>query len=124
MYPSNHSWSPIRNNALILRRELGDRHGITLALCMTSALENLRYIALGASDALTATRLFGGVHSLQESIDLPWPPSGRADWDVALAKTRSTLGDAPFALAWEEGKRMTTEEVVALAWEAGLGCRS
>jgi len=37
------------------------------------------------------------------------PPYDRGDYDAALASARATLGEKAFAMAWEEGRAMTTE---------------
>jgi DNA-binding CsgD family transcriptional regulator len=51
--------------------------------------------------------------AFREAIGVPMPPIERPDYERAVAAARSHLGQRAFAAAWEEGRSMTLEQVLA-----------
>ena len=62
-----------------------------------------------------AARLFGAAESLYIPLRFEMSAKERAEHDQAVAAARAALGEEAFAAAWEEGKRMTLEQVVNYA---------
>ena len=65
-------------------------------------------------DAETAARLLASSEPLYEDVggSMPWIAKMT---DEALARIRSELDESVFAEAWEEGRRLSADEAVALA---------
>jgi tetratricopeptide (TPR) repeat protein len=78
-----------------------------------AGLETLATVASSLGRHLEATRLAGAVDALEEETGnkSPLPDFARADLDGA----RATLGPESFTIAFEDGRRMTTEEAVDYA---------
>ncbi|MCW3100988.1 MAG: tetratricopeptide repeat protein, partial [Chthonomonadaceae bacterium] len=66
-----------------------------------------------------AARLWGAAETLREEIGSPLSPKERDQCDSRAAAAREALGDSAFAAAWEEGRAMTLDEVVAYALAKG-----
>jgi non-specific serine/threonine protein kinase len=94
--------------SLFLYQELG--HKSDVAGC----LEGLGGVAASTGQPERGARLLGAAQALRKAIGVPLAPSDRADYDRNIASLRAVLGGEAFAVAWEEGQRMTPEE--ALAW--------
>jgi hypothetical protein len=60
-----------------------------------------------------AARLWGAAETLRDGMGTPIPPAYRADYERSVASARSQLGEQAFAAAWEEGRAMTLEQVLA-----------
>jgi predicted ATPase len=95
--------------SLALGWELGDKWDIA------GSLEELAIVAGKLDQAERAVRLFGAVEAVREALGTPLPPGERARLEQGLAAARAQLGEAAFAAALEEGRRMTLEEAVAYA---------
>jgi hypothetical protein len=65
-----------------------------------------------------AARLFGAAEALRAAIGSPIPPIERAEYERAVAASRTALGEAAFAAAWAEGRAMTLERAVEFALAA------
>jgi non-specific serine/threonine protein kinase len=92
-----------------------------LALC----LEGLAGLLAAGGDAARAVRALGAATVMREVLDLPLPPVYGARRDRLLAATRAQLGSATFEAAWEIGRAMPLDEVLAGALseqlESGAG---
>jgi len=95
---------------LVIRRELGDRAGIAYSLEALAAV----VAALGGS--LRAARIWGAAERLREEIGSPLLERPRYDRRVAAA--RAAWGDdAAVERAWKEGRALTLEQAIELAFE-------
>jgi predicted ATPase/DNA-binding XRE family transcriptional regulator len=77
----------------------------------------LAQIAAGTGQEQRAARLAGATEALFTHHGILLPRRLRATHDRTIAAIRPALGDAAFTLAWEEGKALPLEAVVALALE-------
>jgi hypothetical protein len=72
--------------------------------------------AEGAED--TATRILGAAETSREEIGIRWP-YGVVDLNtVTLRDIRAGLGEASFAKAWDEGRNLSVDDVVVLAFRS------
>jgi predicted ATPase/DNA-binding CsgD family transcriptional regulator len=60
-----------------------------------------------------AAQLWGAAEALRQHIGAPMPPVLRADYEQAVAATRSALGEKSFAAAWAQGRTMAPEQALA-----------
>jgi non-specific serine/threonine protein kinase len=73
---------------------------------------------LGGADPAAperAVRLFAAADTLRASIGAVMPPYDRSDYDAALTSARAALAEKAFAIAWADGRAMTTERAVDYA---------
>jgi predicted ATPase/DNA-binding XRE family transcriptional regulator len=97
--------------SLALCQGLGDKMG--LALC----LERLAGVATAQGQAKRAAVLFGGAQALRELMGSYMEPSYREAHEHTVAKAREQLDIPSWNTAWEEGKNMPLEQVLAYATE-------
>jgi non-specific serine/threonine protein kinase len=95
--------------ALLIRRETGNRRTIAYSLNALAAL------AVTQDKATLAARLFGAGEDLQKLIQFTTSPRERAEHDQAIAGARATLGEETFVAAYDEGQKMSLDEAVAYA---------
>ncbi len=76
-----------------MRRELGDRRGIT------DCLEGLAAVAAALGRPREAVRLYGTAAVLRETIGAPVLPFDQAEYDQHLAAAQSQLDGPAFAAA-------------------------
>jgi hypothetical protein len=67
--------------------------------------------------ARRAARLWGAAEALRSASGFRQPPADRVHDEPYLAAARTQLDDATWAVAWAEGRAMTTEQAVAYALE-------
>jgi predicted ATPase/class 3 adenylate cyclase len=77
------------------------------------ALESLAAVVAAQGEPTWAARLWGRAEAQRETISWPLPPLYRADYEHAVALTRTQLDEPSFAAAWAEGRAMTLEQVFA-----------
>jgi DNA-binding CsgD family transcriptional regulator len=65
------------------------------------------------SDSCWAAQLWGAAERLREAIGAPVPPAQRAVYQQALALAHLKLSEQAFRKAWEEGRSMAPEQVLA-----------
>ena len=99
----------LQEEGLAIRWELGDKWGIA------ESLEALATLAVAEGRPERAARLRGTAEALREAIHTPLPPNEREQYDRDLAAVREALGEAAFAAAWAEGRRMSMEQVIEYA---------
>jgi predicted ATPase/class 3 adenylate cyclase len=85
---------------------------------LAEAFESAAVLASVKGDLLRAAKLFGTAADIREKIGVPPLPSERAHYDEHIAELRTQLGEPSFVAAWEQGRTMTTEQAVALAFGA------
>ncbi len=86
---------------------------------LAASLDLLGGIACDKSQPERAARLLGAADGLREAIGTHVPPSRRGERERDLARTRAALGSARFATAWEAGRTMHPDKLVAYAGQAG-----
>ena len=93
----------------------------SLALCRKQGeqfiipfdMEGLAGIVSTQGECRWAAQLWGAAEALREIIAAPLPPFDHADYTQAVAAARAQLGEQAFAAAWQEGRAMTLEQVLA-----------
>jgi hypothetical protein len=94
----------LHGQSLAIRRELGERNGISYSL------EALARLSWAAGSSARAARLWGASESLREAVGAPRSPSERAAYDRDRAAAREALGETAFDFAFSEGRAMTWEQ--------------
>jgi len=106
------------------RGELTEAHSAyqeSLVLCQGQGeqfivpfnLEGLAELVATQGEPGWAANLWGAAEALREAIASPLPPLFRAGYAQAVASVRAQLGESAFAAAWQTGRAMTLEQVVA-----------
>jgi predicted ATPase/DNA-binding CsgD family transcriptional regulator len=91
---------------------LGDKWIVTLCL------DGLGKVLVVQKQMVWAARLWGGSEALRETITAHGRPIERIDYEASLATVRAALGEKAFVRAWDEGRRMSLDEI----WTALLSC--
>ena len=78
-------------------------------------LSTLAVLAAAQNQMKRAASLFGASETLYPPLRFEMSARERAEHHEAIAAARAALGEEAFAAAWEEGKKMTLDEAVALA---------
>jgi predicted ATPase/class 3 adenylate cyclase len=116
----------LNQNLAHLRLHEGDWKGAAELLAPTAELGqefnyvlvvNLYLVAMGGvavvrGRAEEGVRLFGAVDALLRSLGATLEPPDQAEFDLHVAAAKSTLGEARFQAAWQEGARWTREEAI------------
>jgi tetratricopeptide (TPR) repeat protein len=84
---------------------------------VAESLNLLAAVMLAQSEPRRATCLWSAAQRLRESIDVPLCPADQQKYDRRVAQARSTLGEAAFTAAWEEGRALTWEQATQYALE-------
>jgi predicted ATPase/class 3 adenylate cyclase/Tfp pilus assembly protein PilF len=95
---------------LAIRIELGDKKGIA-SECMV----NLGVVLANQGDSKLAVKLLSACEKIQESIGSVFEKNYLKMKDETKAKLRGQLSEEEFNKYWEEGKKLTLDEAVALA---------
>ncbi|HSL31759.1 MAG TPA: tetratricopeptide repeat protein [Anaerolineales bacterium] len=82
------------------------------------SMEALALVAEALGDAGRAARLWGAAASWREAINESLPPSYQRDYAASVTRARTQLGEEVYTSAWSEGHAMSTEQAIALAFEA------
>jgi non-specific serine/threonine protein kinase len=101
-------------DGMSIYRKLHDRSGLFVTLEGLAEVADIRH-----HDALAAM-LFAAAKVIRDEMGAPVPASDRERYDSVLAGLRNRLGDA-FDAAWTEGELMPLDELVAQAFDAGMG---
>ena len=102
----------LHEESLAIDRELGDRRGIAFSL------EGLAAVVAALGSSLRAARIWGAAERLREEIRSPLTPDDRPRYVGGVAAARAALeDDAAFECAWHEGRALTLEEAIELAFE-------
>jgi predicted ATPase/DNA-binding CsgD family transcriptional regulator/Tfp pilus assembly protein PilF len=97
--------------SLTLQRDFGDRAG------MAFSLERLAMAAAVRGQPRQALRIAAAAEGLREAIGTPLGPGARAILDRWLAAARAELRPDDAAAAWETGKALKLDQVVAEAMQ-------
>jgi non-specific serine/threonine protein kinase len=97
---------------LTILRDAGDLGAIA------DSLEGLACVGIPLRGSRDSARAWGGAERLRERIGAPLAPSERPRHEGQVAAARAALGDdAAFDRAWQEGRAMTLEQVIACVRE-------
>lgn len=81
-------------------------------------LECLGFLATAREDFLRAARLLAAAEAIREVAEAVMVGTERAEYDAAIGQLRGALDATALDSAWAEGRRLTTDEAVALALSA------
>jgi predicted ATPase/DNA-binding CsgD family transcriptional regulator len=76
-------------------------------------LERLAVVVVAQGEYAWAACLLSVAASLRENCATPAHPAERADYEPAMTAARTSLGEQAFASAWDEGRSMSFEQVMA-----------
>ena len=98
----------LHEEALLIRRELGDVEGTA------RSLEGLAAVVAALGSPLRAARIWGAAERIRAEVGLPLSPS-RPDYHRRVAAARTALGDdTSFERGWQEGRALTMEQAIEL----------
>ncbi len=87
---------------------------------IAGGLEGLAALEAEQGSPQQAARLWGAAEALREAIDAPMHPVYHASHEQAIAQARAKLSLQAFVAAWAEGRKMTTEQALALATQLSV----
>jgi predicted ATPase/two-component SAPR family response regulator len=104
---------PLLLDGARITRELGDQLGTAYYVW------GLGRVAVLRKNPARAARLWGAAESLRERMGMTLSPFDvtQSGYERDLASVRSSLGAAPFAAAWAEGRAMSPEQATEYALE-------
>ena len=82
---------------------------------VANQLESFGFLAVAREHGVRAARLLGAAEALREVAEAPMTTLERDQYDAEVQQVRDLLEAGAFSDAWAEGRRMTTDEAVALA---------
>jgi predicted ATPase/class 3 adenylate cyclase len=82
---------------------------------IANQLECFAFLSIVKGDPVRAARLFGAAEAIREVAGSAMVPAEQAEYDAAVGQLRASLDPALLDPAWAEGRRLTTDEAVALA---------
>ncbi|MFN8474992.1 MAG: helix-turn-helix domain-containing protein [Anaerolineae bacterium] len=97
----------------LLSQSLPLIHHASYPGCITHSLEAFALLALAEDRRDRASRLYGAVEALIETVDIALPVFEYAEHPRVMAAARADL----YGTAWDEGRAMTMDEAVAYALE-------
>jgi predicted ATPase/DNA-binding CsgD family transcriptional regulator len=104
------------DESLILYEELVGKLGIA------HALEGMAALRTACGQPEPATRFWAAAEALREEIGAPLENVERTKHEALIATARKALGEAAFANAWAEGRKLTPDQALE-AWRM-LGAAS
>jgi non-specific serine/threonine protein kinase len=81
------------------------------------AVEGLAGLAATVGKTDRAARLIGWADAVRENISDERPPLEQADVDLSIAACIARMGEEAFAIAYEEGSKLSSHEALAFALE-------
>jgi hypothetical protein len=99
--------------SLEIRRELGDRRGVSDSLTGFAAL------AFREAAHLRVARLLGAARRILDTIGGFAPQCETQERDIWINAARDALGAEAFDAYWAEGQAMSLEEAISYALEEG-----
>ena len=85
---------------------------------ISNQLECFAFVAMAKSDLVRAVGLFGAAEAIREVADAVMVSVERAEYDAAIGQLRNRFDATALDAAWADGRRLTTDEAVALAFSA------
>ncbi len=102
----------VKENLLVAWREIGSLQDVAQGLCRAAEV-----LAVFGGKADTSARLLSCFEGLREQIGVSEAWVGRMN-ERTTTSIRTHLDEAAFAEAWEEGRKLTADEAVALALDS------
>jgi predicted ATPase/DNA-binding SARP family transcriptional activator len=99
------------DEGLALMWQMGHKIGIA------EAIEGLAGVAAQTGQPSRAAQLFSAAEALRTAIGAPMSPADRAFVEPDLVAARAELSAAGFAMAWEAGRSLSSEQAVEIALE-------
>ena len=81
-------------------------------------LECFAFVAMAKNELVRAARLFGAAEVIREVAEAAMVSDERAEYDAAIGQLRNSLDATALDAASADGRRLTTDEAVALALSA------
>jgi predicted ATPase/transcriptional regulator with XRE-family HTH domain len=103
----------------LLRQSLGSNARLGDKEITVRAVAELAAVACDREQFLLAARLYGGLAALRETLGAPLAPAAWAGYERALAAARSELAEAAFQSAWDAGRALPLERIIAEAESLG-----
>ncbi len=100
--------------SLTIAQELDEKWFVPLDL------EGLAAVLVTQGEHGWAAQLWGAAELLREETAYPLPPVQRPGYERAVAAARRHLGEQAFSAAWQEGRMMKLEQVLAEPWRVAL----
>jgi non-specific serine/threonine protein kinase len=115
-YVAQHQDDYVRAKSLFaeglrISQELQDR--LSIANCLVGLAGVLAILGQGQR----AAQLFGAAEALRDTLGAQIQPGDRPDYEANLAFIRSELDESTFEAAWNQGRAMPLERLVASALE-------
>lgn len=88
---------------------------------IAGCLEGLAGVAAARAHFAEAARFLGQADRLRKAVQMPLAPAERDTYAHTLAAVRAGLDEAALTAAWEEGRAMALEQVVACARSIEVG---
>ena len=89
---------------------------VTGAIRLGDAVEELAAVRAAQRNRIHTVKLLGVAHALRETLGAPLPPVDRADYESVLTACQNQLGEAVFNNAWSEGKIISLEQAIHIAF--------
>jgi hypothetical protein len=102
--------------AAYLREGLQLSHALGAQGLLAEALEGMAWLAVAQGQPERAVHLGGAAEALREVLGAALHPVLHAGHERAVQAMRAALGEEPFAAAWAEGRVLSQEEAVTLAF--------
>lgn len=83
---------------------------------IANQLESVAFVGVARDDLRRAAQLLAASEAIREAAEAPMLVFERAEYDAAVAKVRERIDGATFDAAWADGRRLSTDEAVALAF--------
>jgi tetratricopeptide (TPR) repeat protein len=99
----------------LVRQSLGSNARLGDKEIIVRAIAELAAIACGRGQFFLAARLFGGLAALRETLGAPLPPAEWTRYERDLATIRSELAEEAFQAAWDAGRTLPPERIIAEA---------
>jgi predicted ATPase/DNA-binding XRE family transcriptional regulator len=101
-----------------IRQALAGYDAMGDLLYVAASIEAMAVLADARGEAERAARLLGATSALLERIGAVIPSTDRFTYNEGDMQARGSLGDASYATAWETGRALPPEQIVAetLAW--------
>ena len=82
---------------------------------IANQLECFAFLSIVKGDPVRAARLFGAAEAIREVAGSAMVAAEQAEYDAAVGQLRASLDAALLDPAWAEGRRLATDEAVAVA---------
>ncbi|HXG77414.1 MAG TPA: tetratricopeptide repeat protein [Gaiellaceae bacterium] len=99
----------LQREALRIRVEQGD------AIHVADTLSRIAAVLAASGDVRTAAKLLSWSIAANQELGMDTPLYQQTRNDETLEAVRADLDEAPFAEAWDEGRRLSLDDAVALA---------